>query len=148
MSSTSYSPVRISDHLKRDLNALAIQKGMQVQELLELAVKDYLNSEQKPPPDRGSVIRCIKGLEIDMRQDGIANVYLFGSVATGQEHCKSDIDIAADFGSKAPSMIKISKWKHRIEAHLGGAHKVDLVPLKQMREEVMKDAAKNMIKIF
>lgn len=80
-------------------------------------------------------------LEI-LRRHGVTNPEVFGSVARGDDHEGSDVDILVDF-APGTSLIDIVGIQHELEDVLGV--EVDLIPRKGLKERVRARATKDLL---
>lgn len=86
------------------------------------------------------VLKIIKSHTKDLKQHHIASLYLFGSVARGEETAGSDIDLLVDFDLPV-GIFDFLRLKYFLEEILGMS--VDLVTrdaLKdRLRERILKE---------
>lgn len=147
MTEKSFLSARVPQLLKNDFKAEAAQQGTNVQDLLETVVREYLKQRSKTVPNRDKIIKSLNELQSELRKVGIAHLYLFGSVARNKANSDSDIDVAADFGAKTPSLIEMGRIEDDIRLAVDG-HKVDLVPLRLMRKEVAQESKADFVQVF
>ena len=67
---------------------------------------------------------------------------VFGSVARGEAHADSDVDVLADF-LKGATLFDISEAQERLEAALG--RPVDLVDRARLREHVRPEVERDFV---
>ena len=97
--------------------------------------------------DKESVIATLRKHEPELRAAGIAHLRLHGSVARGDTHPESDVDLIADFdSSKRLSLLEMVGIEVRLAEIL--AVKVDLSPAKMLRQEVAAKAAEEAVVAF
>jgi predicted nucleotidyltransferase len=77
-----------------------------------------------------------------LRRHGVKNARIFGSVARGDDHEGSDLDLLVDF-SPGTSVVDIIGIQRERESVLGGA--VDLVPDKRLKDRVRASAEPDLI---
>jgi len=77
-----------------------------------------------------------------LRRHGATNACIFGSVARGDDHEGSDLDLLVDF-APGTDMIDIIGIKHELEDVLGAA--VDLIPRDGLKERVRARAARDLV---
>lgn len=77
-----------------------------------------------------------------LRRHGVTNPEVFGSVARGDEHEGSDVDLLVDFAS-GTDIIDIIGIKHELEDVLGAP--VDLVPRNGLKERVRSRTVKDLL---
>jgi predicted nucleotidyltransferase len=90
---------------------------------------------------RAEVIATLTGLLPDLRQDlGVCTLWLFGSMARGEDTDESDVNVLVEFDRPA-SLFTLARVKHRLQAAL--RRDVELgTPdslSKASRERVMKE---------
>jgi predicted nucleotidyltransferase len=98
---------------------------------------------------RIDVERILLGLKPSLRSQGIAHLYLFGSVARGDATLNSDVDVAFDVQFEVElkfSLIDQSRIHRQITAALNT--RVDFVERGQLHDTIAESAAEDMIKIF
>jgi predicted nucleotidyltransferase/predicted transcriptional regulator of viral defense system len=77
-----------------------------------------------------------------LRRHGVTNARIFGSVARGDDHEGSDLDLLVDF-APGTSLVDIIGIQDELESVLGAA--VDLVPDKGLKERVRASAEPDLI---
>jgi uncharacterized protein len=90
-----------------------------------------------------SVLEVLKEHEGELRKLGVLHASVFGSVARGQTHPKSDIDVLIDLDPAKPiGVFEYARLKLSINELLGGAGDVvnsrKLKPL--LREEILRES--------
>ncbi|WP_428156705.1 nucleotidyltransferase family protein [Brevundimonas sp.] len=94
-------------------------------------------------------METLRGLGPSLRGQGIAHLYLFGSVARGDATGDSDVDIAFDVQPQVElkfSLIDQSRIHRQITAALNT--RVDFVERAQLRDRIARSAAEDMIQVF
>ena len=76
------------------------------------------------------------------RRHGIENVKVFGSVARGEDHAESDIDLMADL-PEGMGLIGLSKVEQELREVLGAG--VDLVPARSLKAHVRSPAMRDAV---
>lgn len=98
---------------------------------------------------RADVVATLKQLELSLREQGIAAIYLFGSVARDTQTASSDVDLAFDL---TPSVIERFSLidQSRIQRELASAlgTKVDLIERAYLRPGVFDHAERDLFQIF
>lgn len=79
-----------------------------------------------------------------LRRHGVANPRLFGSVARGDDHVGSDVDILVDFAS-GTSLFDILRIQDELQEILGVD--VDLVPDAGLKDRVRVRAERDLIEL-
>ena len=77
-----------------------------------------------------------------LRRHGVTNAHLFGSVARGDDHEGSDVDILVDFAG-GTSLFDILKIQDELEQIIGV--EVDLVPTGGLKDKVRARVRRNLI---
>lgn len=77
-----------------------------------------------------------------LRRHGVTNARIFGSVARGDDHEGSDLDLLVDF-PPSTSLLDIIGIQNELESVLGAA--VDLVPDTGLKERVRASAEPDLI---
>ena len=77
-----------------------------------------------------------------LRRHGVTNARIFGSVARGDDHEGSDLDLLVDF-APGTSLVDIIGIQDELESVLGAA--VDIVPDKGLKERVRASAEPDLI---
>ena len=73
---------------------------------------------------------------------GVTNLRVFGSVARGEDHADSDVDLLADF-PPGLSLFGLSRLEADLEAILGT--RVDLIPAADLKPAVCERAEPDLI---
>jgi predicted nucleotidyltransferase len=90
-----------------------------------------------------SVLEILKEHEADLRKLGVLHASVFGSVARGRTHQKSDIDVLIDLDPEKPiGVFEYARLKLSISELLGGAGDIvnssKLKPL--LRDEILRES--------
>jgi uncharacterized protein len=97
--------------------------------------------------NREQAIVSLKAQETDLRKAGLSALYLFGSVARGEERPDSDLDLACDIYEQSKmDLIAFAGIMINLEEKL--ATKVDLVPLRSMRPRIKARVEQEMVQVF
>ena len=129
---SSRLPVALRDRLK----AFAVARGQSVQDVVERAVTHLLDQEARDPPTLGAVLR-----------EGVSGVWIFGSVARGEAHPDSDVDLALEFDpDHRPTLFTLARLQEMIEAQLG--MKVDLGLRRDLRPQVAQAFERDAVRAF
>jgi predicted nucleotidyltransferase len=100
---------------------------------------DEMNKEE--------AIARIKSHETELRASGIKALYLFGSLARGQERPQSDIDLMCEIDKTSRmSLIEFAGVQLRLEDYM--QRRVDLVERTSMRPRIRAQAEADMVRIF
>ena len=99
--------------------------------------------------DKDRIAQTIRGAEAELRDCGIAALYLFGSRARGDARADSDIDLAFDIAEDRDtdfSLMDQARAMLRLQELLGT--KVDLVSRYAMRPHMRARVDAQMIKLL
>ena len=78
------------------------------------------------------ILRKLRAGEPDLRQRGVRHTAVFGSVARGENHSKSDIDVLIELDPRSPiGMFQYARRKIDIAELVGG--RADVVNRKTVR---------------
>ena len=98
---------------------------------------------------RDVAIQRLRGMEPELREQGVDHLYLFGSVARGDAGPRSDIDLAFDVQLEAElkfSLIDQSRIMRQLSSALSA--KVDFVERAYLRPRLAENVAVDMIQVF
>ncbi len=79
-----------------------------------------------------SILRFLADHAATLRELGVVQIGLFGSVVRGEQHAHSDIDVLVTFS--AFTFKRYARLLNFLEDHLG--RRVDLVPAEDLRPEL------------
>ena len=106
-----------------------------------------LDQEARDPPTLGAVLRKLRGAEDELRREGVSGVWIFGSVARGEAHPDSDVDLALEFDpDHRPTLFTLARLQEMIEAQLG--MKVDLGLRRDLRPQVAQAFERDAVRAF
>ena len=71
--------------------------------------------------DRQTAVAKLRRHARELRAEGVAALYLFGSTARGQARATSDVDLFFDYDDPKFSLVELVRVKDRVNAILGGA---------------------------
>ncbi|MEP2757541.1 MAG: nucleotidyltransferase domain-containing protein [Hyphomicrobiales bacterium] len=146
---TAFLSARVPARLKNRFKALAAGRGAKVQNLLQQIVREYVEREDKAPVLATDVIAHLRAAETQLKGQGIAHLYLFGSVARGEAGPDSDIDLSYEPGKgKQLSLFDIGRLKQAVEDILDQPDRIDLAPRMRLSAKVRKTASADEIRIF
>jgi predicted nucleotidyltransferase len=136
-------PVETRDRVK----AAAARRGQSVQELLGGLVDDLLRVEGREPPSLSDVLRRLRRENAQLRQQGVAKLWLFGSIVRGEARAGSDIDIIAEFDPAARvSLTAVARLRQDLAEILGMP--VDLAEWRTLRPAVRRTAEQDAVLVF
>jgi predicted nucleotidyltransferase len=136
-------PIPVRDRLK----AFAASRGESVQQVVARAVSRLLADETREPPVRQIVINRLKAMEADLRHDGVAGLWMFGSVARDAARPGSDIDLAVEFApSSKASLLTVARLQQDIQDALGAP--VDIGIRDDLRPHVVEGFRRDAVRVF
>lgn len=139
--------VRVTDHVRNRVTAIAAESGAKLQDLVGSLVERFLEEAEPCPPELGDVLRRLRAGEDDLRDQGIRALFVFGSVARGEPRPDSDIDLSVDFApDQQPSLLTLAALKDDIATALG--RPVDLGGRAAIIPRVAAFAAREMARVF
>ncbi len=97
--------------------------------------------------DKKKVLEILRAHESELRAAGILHLRLFGSVARGEVHPGSDVDLMADFDrSRTYSILNYVHLENQLADLL--AAKVDLSAADNLKQSIREDALQDAILAF
>ena len=97
--------------------------------------------------DKFAVIGKLRAHESELKAAGITRLSLFGSLARGDTHAQSDVDLLAEFdASKAFSLLDMVDMENRLADILGVP--VDLAPAKSLKDDIRERAIRESVLAF
>jgi predicted nucleotidyltransferase len=143
----AFLSVRVPAVLRRRIKQLAAQRQTSVQDLVRLALEDFLREADKSPPDLAATLGTLRAHADDFRQQGVRHLYLFGSIARGDAHAKSDIDIAVDIDPDADfSLLDLIGVQQMTEDLLGW--RTDVVERRSLKRFVRPEVEREAVTVF
>jgi predicted nucleotidyltransferase len=99
---------------------------------------------------RDEALAVLKANETELRQRGVAHAALFGSLARGDEHPSSDIDVLVRFAPEAAiTLWDYAGLKRRIARMLGASKtKIDVIDLDGMSAYVRPNVERDAVYAF
>jgi|GEM_PF-553004 len=142
----AFLSARVPVKVRNQFKTLAASQGKNVQELLREVVGDYLQTQSVP--EAAAVIRTLRSHADELRALGVERLSLVGSVARGDAHAGSDIDLVLGFkdGWKI-SYFDIGHLKARMEDWMIG-QKIDVSIWKSLKPSVAEDMARDAIEVL
>lgn len=96
--------------------------------------------------DRESVIRTFRAHEAELRGEGIAHLYLFGSVARGEADERSDVDIFYDYDPERFGFLQFMRIRERAPEIVGCS--VDIMPREAIHPRIRSAVEQTAIEVF
>lgn len=88
----------------------------------------------------------LRELESELRASGLASLYLFGSVARGDEGAGSDVDLFCDLDPRAKLGLGFFALADRLSAALGMP--VDLMTREGLHPLIREEVTRKAIQVF
>jgi predicted nucleotidyltransferase len=144
---TAFLSVRVPPALRRRLKELAAQRQTSLQELVRNAIENLLREADRSPPDLAETLITLRTHADEFRQQGVRHLYLFGSVARGDAHGNSDIDIAVDIDPDADfSLLDLIGVQQMTEDLLGWP--TDVVERRTLKPFVRPEVEREAVTVF
>ena len=96
--------------------------------------------------DKETVIKALRAHEAELRAEGVAHVYLFGSVARGEADEKSDVDLFYDYDSDRFGFLQFMRIRELAPEIIGGA--VDIMPRDGIHPMIRSEVEAAAIQVF
>lgn len=93
-------------------------------------------------PERDQVLAVIRAHRPELLALGVRSLRLFGSVARGDAHVGSDVDLLVEFDGLY-SLFDLCRAEEALAGWLG--FRVDLVPALQLRHEIQAEVERDAI---
>jgi predicted nucleotidyltransferase len=117
--SAAFLSVRLPPAVRDRLKASAAARGETVQGLVGSLVQRFL-AEESPAPELARVLTVLRAQEAYLTQRGITSLWIFGSVARGEAHPGSDVDLLATFDPQAKlSLVGLASLRAELSELLG-----------------------------
>jgi predicted nucleotidyltransferase len=147
MGTTSFLSIRVPAEVRNRVKTIAARRGEKVQDLIGGLILRFLDEQEQTPPQLGEILRRVRELEPSLRAQGVAALFVFGSVARGEAGPDSDVDLAVEFAPHAePSLLDIARLRTEIEEAIG--HKVDLGERRALLPGVAAADGNEMVRAF
>jgi uncharacterized protein len=96
--------------------------------------------------DRETVIAKIRPNEAALRTEGVAHVYLFGSVARGEARADSDVDLFYEYDDPTFNLLDVVRVQERLSEMLGT--KVHAMTRDSVHRRIRKRVEAEAIQVF
>jgi len=143
----AFLSVRVPEEVRNRVKAVAAARGEKLQDLVAGLIERFLVEAERKPPELADVLRRLRSLETSLRSQGVASLWVFGSVARGDARPDSDVDLALQFAPDAtPSLFDIGRIKDEVETVLG--RPVDIGERSAMTPRVAASAERDLVQVF
>ena len=90
MSRISFLSFRVPSRMRDRLKGLAADRGRSVQDVMLDLLDGFLTEADPRPPELGSIVARLRSHRGELRKQGVAKLWVFGSVARGEAGVDSD----------------------------------------------------------
>jgi predicted nucleotidyltransferase len=149
MDSSAFLSIRLPRDIRNRLKALAAARGENLQDLVGNLIVEHLAQaeSQARVPDLTDTLRRLRTIEPQLTGQGVAHLWIFGSVARGEATPESDTDIAVAFGPNVRTpLFAITHAKELIAGTIG--HKVDIVERSVLKPDIAASLQQDMVAVF
>ena len=145
--SPAFLSVRLPPSTRDRLKTLAASRGETVQGLVGELVERFLAQEGVAVPTLAAVLGRLRARADDLRARGVASLSVFGSVARGDAHPGSDVDLLADLDPAARlSLVGLSSMRAELSDLLGTS--ADLVERGALRPGIREAAEREAVRAW
>jgi predicted nucleotidyltransferase len=128
------------------LRAAAVRSGDTLQEFMQRLVRDRLNAVRNTP-SLSQVLKRLREHRDWLRERGVSRMWVFGSVARGEEQSDSDVDLIAEIDPQARvSLTAFARLRLDLSDLLGAP--VDLVEWRTLRSQALASAEREAVAVF
>jgi predicted nucleotidyltransferase len=122
--------------------------GRTLQEFMGKVVRDSLASRRPSgAPTLAGALSALRQREDELRGRHVTHLWIFGSVARGEERDDSDVDILVELDPEAKvSLTSFARLQLDLSEFLG--RRVDLATWKSLREHVVNDVKRDAVMVF
>ena len=144
---TAFLSVRVPESVRNRMKAIAAARGEKLQDLIGGLIARFLEEAERKPPELAGVVSSLREREADLRAQGVAALWVFGSVARGDARPDSDVDLTVEFTPEARvSLFDIARLQADLEAALGRA--VGLGERSAMTQRVAAAVERELVRVF
>ena len=143
----AYVSFRLSEAERRRLRAVLAERGITLQEFMKRAVDENLDSH-RPVNERrlGETVKILRRLKDELLLRDIDHLWIFGSVARGEERDGSDVDIVVELNPAAKvSLTSFARLQLDLTDLLG--RQVDLATWKSLRDHAVDEARRDAVMV-
>jgi uncharacterized protein len=139
---------RLAEVDRNRLRAMLAGSGHTLQEFMEKIVRDSLESQRSSGgPHLAETVKTVRQHKDELCGRHVAHLWIFGSIARGEERDNSDIDIVVELDPKAKvSLTSFARLQLDLSDLLG--RRVDLATWKSLREHVVDDVKRDAVMVF
>jgi hypothetical protein len=107
MDRPAFLSVRVPPATRNRVKAFAAGRGQAVQDLVGELIERFLAEQGKRPLTLAEVVTRLRAHAPELRQRGVAKLWVFGSLARGEARVDSDIDLVAEFAPEAKLSLTV-----------------------------------------
>ena len=146
-STPAFLSVRLPETTRNRLKAAAVARGETVQGLVGSLVERFLAEEARKPPDLAVAMGTLRRHAGVLRGRGIAALWVFGSVARGEAHPGSDVDLFAEFSAGTRlSLVGLASLRADLSDLLGA--RADLVERDALHPAIRAAAEREAVRVL
>jgi predicted nucleotidyltransferase len=128
------------------LRAAAVESGDTLQDFMQRIVRARLSSGHSTP-SLSQVLKRLRERRAWLRERGVSRMWVFGSVARGEEQPGSDVDIIVEIDPQARvSLTAFARLRLDLSDLLGAP--VDLVEWRTLRSQAVAAAERDAVAVF
>ncbi len=143
----AFLSVRLPEATRDRLKAAAVERGETVQALVGELVERFLAEQDRRAPDLATVVNTLRGHQQQLKERGVAELWVFGSVARGEAHVGSDVDLFAVFDPAAAlSLVGVASLRVELSDVLGVT--ADLVERDALHPTVRAAAEREAVRVL
>ena len=137
----------LSKEIIEELTTIAVERGVQLGELVKSAVENFVDDVGVKPPEADEIIQKLRKVRRKFNEFNVVQLSLVGSVARGCAKRGSDIDLVAKFHGSM-GLSKIGGARKLAKSTIGEEFKIDLLPIGSLKSHVYESAMNDAICIF
>ena len=143
----AFLSVRLSEATRDRLKTVAATRGETMQDLVGTLVERFLLEQGREPPALGAVMSKLRAEAPMLAARGVTGLWVFGSVARGDAHADSDVDLLAEFDPDARlSLVGMASLRAALSDVLGAT--ADLVERSALRPAVRDTAGHDAVRVL
>lgn len=129
---TAFLSARVPVSLRNRFKAVAAQRGLKVQELLNELLTNYTEGLNRREPSATEVIHLLRAQKERLMRLGLLHLYLTGPLARGEPSTGQEVNLSYELDPQAGlSLLSIGRVGDIITASLPDDLRVTLVPRKK-----------------
>ncbi|MEH0076089.1 nucleotidyltransferase domain-containing protein [Pannonibacter sp. Pt2] len=129
---TAFLSARVPVSLRNRFKAVAAQRGLKVQELLNELLTRYTEGLDRREPSAAEILHLLRAQKERLMRLGLQHLYLTGALARGEPSTGQEVSLSYELDPQAGlSLLSIGRVGDIITASLPDDLKVTLVPRKK-----------------